>query len=434
MAAGKGDKRPSLPAAKTLGAFSLAMQARYGKQRVSNGPPPVIVPTGSLSLDRALRVGGWQLGRVYEIIGPQDSGKSTLMIASMISHRSEFPGKGVCYVNMESTFDPERATEMGLDCSDAAKNSGTWLPLLPENSEDVSDMARDVVASGLYSCIVVDSIGAMESKKVLDKDAAEDTMGKNAGVITKMNKALATLARLNQCTVLLVNQPRANYSGYGGDVSAGPKHMRHVTTAKVDMSARGGEKDVRKIKAYPDDEDPVTVSQRHVARVSRMKNGLSGGSAQFFINKVTTDEYGPAGIDFADEYLTFGERAGGIKVGGSYYTFPDGRRVNGKAAAARYLRETPEALKAVREAMTFEEPSDDDLEGASRLCRQHRRPSRWARSTRSTWPGSTPAASRRPAGASGPTRPTGATPTTSRTPWPGTASQRSGSRSRSPWT
>ena len=361
----KGDKRPALPAAKTLGAFSLAMQARYGDQRVSNGPPPVIVSTGSLSLDRALRVGGWQLGRVYEIIGQQDSGKTTLMIASMVSHRLMFDGRGVCYVNMEQTFDPERATEMGLDCSDAAKKAGTWLPLLPEHSEDVSDMAKDVVSSGFYSCVVIDSIGAMESKKVLEKDAAEDTMGKNAGVITKMNKALATQARLKQCTVLLVNQPRANYSGYGGDVPSGPKHMRHVTTSKVDMSARGGEKDVRKMKVYEDDEEPVTVSQRHVARVTRMKNGLPGGTAQFFINKVTTEEYGRAGIDFADEYLTLGERAGAIKVGGSYYTFPDGQRVNGKAAAARHLRDTPEALKAVREAMTFEEPVDDEPEGAS---------------------------------------------------------------------
>jgi recombination protein RecA len=358
----KADKRPSLPAAKTIGSFALAMQARYGEEKVSNGPPPVIVPTGSLALDRALRVGGWQLGRVYEILGPKDSGKSTLMIASMVSHLRAFPNRGVCYVNMESTFDPDRATEMGLDCSDEAKKAGTWLPLLPDNSEDVSDMAKDVVASGFYSVVVVDSIGAMESKKVLDKEAAEDTMGRNAGVITKMNKALSTLARINQCTVLLVNQPRANYSGFGGDISAGPKHMQHVTTAKIEMSPRGGEDDVRKLKLDGDD-DAVVVSHRVVARVTRMKNGVSGLSAQFFVNKDTTEEYGSAGIDFADEYITFGGRSGAIQVGGSYYTFPGGHRVNGKAAAARYLRETPEAIEAVRAAMNFEAPVDE-LEGA----------------------------------------------------------------------
>lgn len=360
-AAGKDGKRPALPAAKNLGSFALAMQHRYGEQRVANGPPPVIVPTGSLSLDRALRVGGWQLGRVYEILGPKDSGKSTIVTASMVSHLRMFSDRGVAYLNMENTFDPGRATEMGLDCSDEAAASGRWLPLLPENSEDVSDMARDVAASGFYCCLAIDSIGAMESMKVLAKDAGEDTMGKNAQVITKMTKALSTLARLKQCTILLVNQPRANMSGFGGDISAGPKAMQHSTTAKVEMSAHGGVEDVRKQKV---DGDDVTVSQRHVARVTRAKNTLSGGSAEFFINKVTTREFGAAGIDFADEYLTFGSRYGAVKVGGSYYTFPDGHRVNGKAAAARYLRENPAAIEAVRESMNFEEPVDE-LEGVT---------------------------------------------------------------------
>jgi RecA/RadA recombinase len=102
--------------ARSLGAFALEMQSRYGERRIANGPPPVIVPTGSLNLDRALRVGGWQLGRVYEIVGPKDSGKSSLVIASMIEFLRAFPDRGAAYVNIENTFDPERATEMGLDC------------------------------------------------------------------------------------------------------------------------------------------------------------------------------------------------------------------------------------------------------------------------------------------------------------------------------
>jgi len=344
--------------ARSLAAFSTQMKGRY-KHKLANEGPPVIIPTGSFSLDRALRVGGWQQGRVYEIVGPPDSCKTTLMTASMISFSRMFPDRGVAYLNMEGTFDPDRAMAMGLDCSDEALDSGRWAQLFPESSEDASDMARDYCNSGLYSAIVVDSVGQMESKKVLEAEAAKDTMGKNAGVITKMNKALASGARLHKCTILLVNQPRANFSGYGGDISAGPKHMKHATTAKVDMRALGDpDTDLRKMK-LPGDDEPVIVSQQFAARVSRMKNGVSGRTARFFSNKIGTPEWGPPGIDAAGEYLDIGVAEKIIKQGGGWYTFPDEHKEQGRAAAGRYLRENPEAAAAIRAAMAFEAPVDD---------------------------------------------------------------------------
>lgn len=349
--------------AKTLSSFALAMQARYGQQRIANGPPPVITPTGSFALDRALRVGGYQEGRLYEIVGPKDSGKSSLVICSMINFMRLYPDRGACYVNIENTFDPERATEMGLDCSDEAIASGRWAPLLPASTEEASDMARDYCASGFYSVIVIDSVGGMESQRVLDKSASEDTMGKNAQVITKMVKHLSSLGRIHGCTVLLVNQQRANFTAYGGPQSAGPMAMQYSTTAQVTMSMRGGEGDVRKLKV-DDDEEPVAVSQRHVARVGRMKNGLPGRTAQFFINKVGTAQYGPPGIDSADEYLTIGSETGAVKVGGAWYTFLDGTRANGRDKAALYLRDHPEVIKEIRESATFDAPVDE-LEGTA---------------------------------------------------------------------
>lgn len=349
--------------ARSLAAFHQEMISRYGERRVAGKAAPVIIPTGSFSLDQALRVGGWQEGRVYEIVGPKDSGKSSVMIASMVSFLRHYPDRGVAYVNIENTFDPERATQMGLDCSDEATASGRWAPLLPASSEEASDLARDYCASGFYSVIVVDSIGGMESQRVLDKSAAEDTMGKNAQVITKMTKHLSTLARLNRCTILLVNQQRANFSQYGGPQSAGPMAMQYSTTAKVTMSMRSSAEngDVRKLK-LPGDEEPAAVSQRHVAKVDRMKNGLAGRSGQFFINKVATGLYGPPGVDAADEYLTFGTAAGVVKLGGAWYTFPDGGRANGRDKGTAYLREHPDVMKSVRDAIGFEAPVDE-LEG-----------------------------------------------------------------------
>lgn len=351
--------KPVMPASTlSLAAFAAKQQGHY-KDRIANSPPPEIVPTGSLALDRALRVGGWQAGRVYEILGAKDSAKTTLMIASMVSFAARYPERGYCYVNMENTLDPKRATAMGLDVSDEALASGRWAQCFPTDSEDASNMAGEYCQSGHYSVIVVDSIGAMESRRVLAKAAEEDTVMANAKVITQMNKRLSTAARLRNCTVLLVNQPRATPSSFGGDVSAGPKHMQHVTTAKIVMRSLGDpETDVRKLK-LPGDDEEVIVSQQFAAKVDRMKNGVSGLTAKFFCNKTQTAEFGPPGIDSAGEYLDVGVREGVIRLGGGWYNFPDGHREQGRPAAGRYIRETPEAGAAIRAAMKFETPVDD---------------------------------------------------------------------------
>lgn len=342
---------------RALAAFAAKMEGKYGADKVASDPPPVIVPTGILTLDWALRVGGWQLGRVYELVGPKDSGKSLTGILAMVQHRLMFPDRGVAYVNIEGTFDPAWATINGLDCSEEARKAGLWAPLAAEHSEEASDMARDYAGSGLYSCLVVDSIGAMESAKVLGIEAIKDTMGKNAQVITKMTKALSSEARKNRCTILLINQPRANMSGFGGDISAGPKAMQHSTTAQIKMQGLNGEKDVRSLAYFGEAEK---IGARVRARIPRMKNGAPGRQGEWFIMNRATGEFGPAGVDLADAVVGIGSRLGVIdQGGGGQYTLPDGTKLKGRKAVGTYLRDHPEAMAAIREAMKFDKPASD---------------------------------------------------------------------------
>lgn len=341
---------------RQLANFSASLKRQYGEERISNEPPPLIVSTGIPPLDWALRVGGWQLGRVYEVVGPKDSGKSLAAIMAMAQHQRMFPDRGVGYVNIENTFDESWATRTsGLECSKADIESGRWIPMNAESSELASNMARTVISSGLISCVVVDSVGAMESAKVLSIDAEKDTMGKNAGVITKMTKALSSLARQNRTTVILVNQPRANFSMFGGPVSAGPMAMQHATTAQIKMQGLGGEGDVRTQKYFGDDEK---IGMRVRATVPRMKNGSPGRRADWFIMNRETEEFGPAGVDLADCVISLGIRLDIVEQGGGgYYTLPGGTRVRGRKAAGDVLREKPEVMTAVRAAMQFEAPT-----------------------------------------------------------------------------
>src|SRR5690348_12323189 len=123
-----------MPTKQQLAIFATKMQGKYGEQKIANEPPPVIVPTGILGLDWALRVGGWQNGRIYEIVGPKDGGKSLTGILAMAQHRKAFGDRAVGYVNIEGTFDPAWATANGLDCSDEAIKAGTWVPMIADTS------------------------------------------------------------------------------------------------------------------------------------------------------------------------------------------------------------------------------------------------------------------------------------------------------------
>jgi recombination protein RecA len=331
------------------------MTTKHGQDRISNEPPPVIVPTGSLGLDFATGVGGYQLGRIYELLGPKDSSKSTVGIRAMAVCQQMFPDRGVAYVNMERTFSLGWATGLGLDCSPAALASGRWQPLVPQSTEEASDMARDYVSSGLYSILVLDSVGALESARVMAKDAdkAADAMGRNAKLITQLTKALATEARTANCLVLLINQPRANLGGMGADVSAGPKAMQHATTAKIEFRHLGGADHTRVIKAYGNDQ-VAGVEMR--AKVTRCKNFPPGRTAEYYVMNQATPEFGPAGIDVVTEVVSLAPKLGAVQRGGSTYTMPDGTRLNGKDAVRQYLTKNLRALDEIRAACNFAAP------------------------------------------------------------------------------
>jgi len=357
MAAGSGSR--------ALAAFAAKMARDYPDQYALEWVPPRVIPTGCPPLDWALRTGGLLEGRVYEIVGVKDAGKSTVVQTVAGVCQRLYPDKGVAYLDVEGTFDPEWASALGVDCSRKARKDGRWQHYYPKTSEAASDQARDAIASGLVSLVIVDSIGGMESKKALDKDAEKVQVGSNAQVITRMSKQLSSLARMKGATVLLVNQYRANVGAmFGGDVSAGPKAMQHSTTAKIEMAQVFAQGATRKAEFWGEEEVTGNLSR---ARVTRMKNGARSRVAEFWIMTQETEEFGRQGIDLADAYYRLGKMLNIIEpLPGSYYMLPGDVKLHGEAAVLKYLRADPGARDAIRAAMPFDEPEDDDNpEGAA---------------------------------------------------------------------
>jgi recombination protein RecA len=332
-----------------LSRFAAGLPKKYGEQRVV-GRPAEFVSTGSLTLDYALRRGGWPVGQIAELVGPPDAGKSTVAIASMASYQRRFPDRGIWYVDIEKTFDETWAQYQGLDIT-PPEDGGTFVHTYPETSEQTSDMMHDACripdgsTESLFSLVVVDSIGGMESQKAFDKLAAEDIMGKNAQVITRMVKRTASLARTGRTTALLVNQHRANLSGYGGDLSAGPKAMQHSTAIKVTMRPASGDNTIRYQK-FAGNQEPVAV--KRVAKVDRSKLCAPGSRAEFWINNRQTDAYGPPGINVADEYVTMGLLLAVIQKRGSFFQIPGADQVQGREALAAQLIANPDLMETVR--------------------------------------------------------------------------------------
>lgn len=336
-----------------LEAFQQGLQDKYGKTRAPDKPLPMdYISTGSLMLDWALRRGGWPTGRIVELWGPPDTGKSTIAICSMRQAQLKYPKRAVAYVDMEGTFEEDWAEANGLDMS-----RSRWEHLYPDHSEQASDMARTCCMSGHFSLVVLDSIGGMESKKAFEdkkgdiKDAEDDIVAANAKVITRMVKHFAKLARETRTTVLLVNQPRAVIGSAGfPDQPSGPRAQQHASTTRVRMS-KGSEAPVKMRIDGVDERVAVQVK----ATVDRSKQVAVGRVAEIWVNTFPTTERGPLGIDQMQDVVEFGIRRGVIIQKNSYYQVPTQPQVNGKEKLREQVRANPELLNVIRERIFEQE-------------------------------------------------------------------------------
>lgn len=344
-------KKAAAPPPSSMSALRDKLGRRYGDRVVRRDAVKRydVIPTGSLSLDLALRTGGWVRGRMHEVIGPEGVGKSTRVLESMVEAQRKFPDLAVQYIDMEQTFDYDWAEALGLDTSD-----GRFLHLYPDDSEDVSDMLREAARTELFSLVVVDSIGGMESKEAFTKEAAEKVVGRNAQVITRLVKECAVLCRRNDLTALLVNQYRANIGAQMvTDVSAGPKSLRYSTTTKVEMAHAAGDP-IRYL--IPGDTEDTIIGRMIRARVTRSKVSVQGKKAEYYLINYDTPEYGPVGTDRIDEAVTIGLYTEVIEQGGGgYYTIPSASakegtsRIRGKDKLIAHLRSCPDDALLIRD-------------------------------------------------------------------------------------
>lgn len=328
---------------RALKAFEERMAKKYGADSLLNTAditPYEVISTGSLALDYATGVGGLVEGRLHEYWGMDAIGKSTMAILALAEAQKKYPQRVVGYIDVEHKLDLAWVRDHGVDMK-------RCYVIQPGLAEETADILRDMLLPE-FALVVVDSIGAMLPKAESEKDAEEATVALQAKVVTRMVKMAASAAPRSKTAVLLINQVRANVSGFGkATTTGGGFALKHVTTMKMEFKRTG-------TQPFELGSGDNKVIVGHELAVRLEKNNVAPPGRTAFINlfNAASEKYGPIGVDKVDEAVTLGLKLDVIPRDGAWYTVPGtGERFQGREKLIEGLRSQPETVQGIREAV-----------------------------------------------------------------------------------
>ena len=277
-------------------------------------PVPYVIPTGSISLDRALKIGGYPAGRVTELVGMEHGGKTTLAMSACV--QAQKMGLPFGYIDNENTLDYDYFKAMGVK-GEANKD---WMHLTPETGEDTWRALEMLVDKGI-KLIVVDSVSAMTPKAEIEGDYGESNMGLQARMMGQgFRKTIAKIAQ-NEVCVIFINQIRMKIGVMFGspETTSGGKALPFFASIRLDIRQVGD----------AIEEHGEQVGKYSKVKVIKNKCAVPNGVAMIPI-------IWGRGIDRASELFDEMLKKGVITKNGSFYCYKD-TKVNGKANMIAYV-------------------------------------------------------------------------------------------------
>ncbi|MBC7230133.1 MAG: recombinase RecA [Actinobacteria bacterium] len=280
------------------------------------------IPTGALSLDLALGIGGVPRGRVVEIFGPESSGKTT--VALHIIAEAQKRGGIAAFIDAEHALDPGYAKALGVDVDEL-------LISQPDTGEQALEIAEMLVRSGALDVVVIDSVAALVPRLEIEGEMGEAHVGLQARLMSQALRKLAGTINKSNTTAIFINQLREKIGVMFGspETTPGGKALKFYASVRLD---------IRKIESIKQGAE-ITGNQ---VRVKVVKNKMAPP-----FRKAEFDIMYGKGISREGNILDLAVEHGLVKKSGSWYTYGDEQLGQGRENAKQYLSDNPQLLEAL---------------------------------------------------------------------------------------
>ena len=307
------------------------------------------IPTGALSLDMALGIGGVPRGRIIEVFGPESSGKTTLAL-HVVAEAQKMGGEAA-FIDAEHALDPVYAKKLGVDIDNLIVSQ-------PDTGEQALEITESLIRSGALDVIVVDSVAALVPKAEIDGDMGDSHMGLQARLMSQALRKLAGAINKTKTVLIFINQLREKIGVMFGnpETTTGGRALKFYASVRMD---------IRKIENIK--QDGQVMGNRVRVKVIKNKVAPPFREAEFDVL------YGK-GISKEGNIFDMAVNLEIIDKSGSWFSYEGQRIGQGRENAKRYLIERPELLqevekkvrdnfaKAFEQSLGEETPEDDDEE------------------------------------------------------------------------
>lgn len=312
---------------KALKSALEQLEKQYGKGAVMRLGENVSmnvehIPTGSLSLDMALGIGGLPKGRIIEMYGPESSGKTTVALHAVAE--AQKAGGQAAFIDVEHALDPVYAAALGVDINQL-------LVSQPDTGEQALEITDALVRSGAIDIIVVDSVAALVPKAEIEGDIGDSHVGLQARLMSQSLRMLAGAISKYNCVAIFINQLREKIGVMYGptETTTGGRALKFYASVRLD---------IRKAETLKNGSE--MIGSRTKIKVVKNKVAPPFKTAEFDIM------YGK-GISREGEILDLGDTYGFVKRSGAYFYYGELRLGQGRDNAKNFLLENPDIAEEI---------------------------------------------------------------------------------------